>query len=162
MYIEKVKDVEELQSIEVLASHIWKEHYTPIIGADQVHYMLDKFQSMKAMQAQIKDDYVYASITEIDELVGYLAYQVRDDILFLSKFYIERRMRGKGLGAQAMLWLVDQARSIGAKAIELTVNKYNENSIRIYQKMGFSNIKPVVFDIGEGYIMDDYLLRMEL
>ena len=31
--------------ISALAGEIWREHYTPIIGAEQVEYMLAKFQT---------------------------------------------------------------------------------------------------------------------
>ena len=55
---------QDLQLIEKLAAVIWEEHYTPIIGADQVRYMLDKFQSAAAMLGQIGGGYEYFIIRE--------------------------------------------------------------------------------------------------
>jgi len=43
-------------SIAGLASHIWIEHYTPILGPQQVAYMLEKFQSALAIREQIKKE----------------------------------------------------------------------------------------------------------
>ena len=47
-------------------------------------------------------------------------------------------------------------------AIELTVNKYNSGTIAAYEKMGFEKVRPAVFDIGGGYIMDDYIMKKSL
>ena len=45
----------ECNAISELANTIWKEHYTPIIGVDQVNYMLEKFQSSKVIFKQIQN-----------------------------------------------------------------------------------------------------------
>ena len=40
--------------------------------------------------------------------------------------------------------------------IRLHVNKYNTNSILVYEKMGFVNTDSIITEIGEGFVMDDY------
>jgi len=50
---------QDLVLIEEMAKIIWHEHYTPIIGAEQVAYMLEKFQSAAAMRSQIENGYQY-------------------------------------------------------------------------------------------------------
>ena len=47
------------------------------------------------------------------------------------------------------------------KAIYLTVNKYNP-SYQIYRHLGVEAIDSVVTDIGEGYVMDDYIMQRKL
>ena len=42
----------------------------------------------------------------------------------------------------------------------LTVNKYNDLGIRAYEGTGFVTIDAVETDIGEGYIMDDYIMEL--
>ena len=51
--LKEVQTEDEIQRTAMLAKEIWQQHFTPIIGADQVVYMLDKFQSAKAMKRQI-------------------------------------------------------------------------------------------------------------
>ena len=41
----------------------------------------------------------------------------------------------------------------------LTVNKYNELAIRAYVGKGFETIDSVETDIGEGFIMDDFVMQ---
>ncbi len=46
--IRKAETNEDLQEIAALADVIWHEHFTPIIGKEQVEYMLSRFQSYPA------------------------------------------------------------------------------------------------------------------
>lgn len=151
-----VSEEGDFQQIETLAREIWEEHYTPIIGADQVAFMLDKFQSVEAMQKQVAEGYEYFRIQEADRLVGYLAFKEEADGLFLSKVYIHSSARGKGLGKAAIEFVKAEAQNRGLSKIRLTVNKYNHDSIAAYLKMGFEKTRELVIDIGQGYVMDDY------
>ena len=146
----------DFAQIETLAREIWEEHYTAIIGVAQVAYMLEKFQSVKAMHEQIKEGYEYFMIQDTERLVGYLAFKEEAGGLFLSKVYVHASARGKGLGKAAIEFVKSEVDKRGLKQIRLTVNKYNHNSIAAYLKMGFEKTKELVMDIGEGYVMDDY------
>ena len=44
----------------------------------------------------------------------------------------------------------------------LTVNKGNELAIRAYEGTGFETIDAVVTDIGEGFVMDDYIMELRV
>lgn len=150
----------DFKIISVLAKNIWTEHYTPIIGLDQVNYMLEKFQSEIAIQNQINiDNYKYYLIIYENTAIGYLSIKNNDDALFLSKIYIDKSCRGKGLGKIAINFIEEQAKDLNCQTIYLTVNKYNINSIMAYQKIGFIKTEELFIDIGNGYVMDDF--RME-
>lgn len=160
--IKVVDTPEQLKAIETLAKTIWTEHYTPIIGEDQVTYMLHKFQSVETMNTQIAEGYGYYSIEYKNQLKGYFSIQKRAHKLFLSKLYVLKSERGLGLGKTAMQFIIDQAKLLNCTCIALTVNRFNTNSINAYLKMGFENKGEVIQDIGQGYIMDDYILEKNL
>jgi ribosomal protein S18 acetylase RimI-like enzyme len=67
-------------------------------------------------------------------------------------------LQGKGFGKLA----VNEVLSIASKnknlGVVLNVNKYN-SAIQFYSKIGFSIIDSVVINIGNGYIMDDYVME---
>lgn len=148
-------------TVAALAEAIWHEHYTPFIGASQVSYMLDKFQSRDAIAGQIKEGYLYFLIRDcMGTDVGYLAVLPRENELFLSKIYFTRNSRGRGYGRQTIEMVACMAKERNKKKVTLTVNKQNINSIQAYKKFGFTIAGPVVQDIGGGFVMDDY--RMEL
>lgn len=157
--IRKAKTNLDYTIIADLGTKIWTEHYTPIIGSDQVTYMLDKFQSVAAIEGQIKKNYNYYILLDDNKPVGYLSVVVRDSSLFLSKIYVLSSERGKGVGKIAMTFTHDKAKELSLNSISLTVNKNNTNSIKAYEKMGFVTVESIVVDIGKGYVMDDF--RME-
>ena len=152
----------DLRLVEKLAEDIWTEHYTPIIGSDQVSYMLKNFQSVTAMREQIKDGMVYYLIFNSSEAIGYLAIKKNVDEIFLSKIYILADKRGQGFGKEAMTFVESMTRDLNFNVLSLTVNKNNNIALRAYEKLGFVNHGPLETDIGEGYIMDDFLMRKVL
>jgi RimJ/RimL family protein N-acetyltransferase len=159
MFTEVIRQ-QQIAIIEVLAREIWTEHYTPIIGRDQVEYMLGTFQSKDAISAQIETEgYRYFLMEEKGAHIGYMAVQPMGDELFLSKIYIKTSQREKGLGKKAIRFLENLASGLHLRRISLTVNKNNIHSIKAYEKMGFKNLGPVVQDIGNGFIMDDFKME---
>jgi GNAT superfamily N-acetyltransferase len=146
-----------------LARDIWEEFYVPIIGRAQVDYMVGKFQTRAAMRAQIANGYEYFMIRLDARPVGYIAVEAKraERELFLSKFYLLASTRGTGLGRQAMSFVEELARLRELKSIWLTVNKGNP-SVQIYEKLGFAGEKSIVMDIGNGFVMDDYVMRKVL
>jgi RimJ/RimL family protein N-acetyltransferase len=92
--------------------------------------------------------------------VGYIGVQPKEEELFLSKIYVKLSERGKGFGKQAVRFLENLARRLNLKKISLTVNKNNIKTIKAYEKMGFENLGPVVQDIGDGFVMDDFKMEM--
>ena len=162
IYIQSVKTKDEIISVAELAAEIWPEHYTPIIGKAQVDYMFEKYQTAEAMAEQLGEGYNYFLIKEGDTTRGYFSTLLKEDSLFLSKFYVHKSARGKGLGKKAIRYMNKLAIESGKSVISLTVNKHNSNSIEAYKKMGFEIIRPMVTDIGSGYVMDDYYMEKKL
>jgi RimJ/RimL family protein N-acetyltransferase len=159
--IRPVATKSEVEAVIALGHQIWNQHYVPIIGQDQVDYMLEKFQSVSALTDQIENQkYRYFMIFYDDTLTGYIGLQDRGDTLFLSKIYLTDNARGKGLGKMGVDFCLDFVRKNGFSRIELTVNKNNVVAITAYQKMGFKKIGAIVTDIGGGYVMDDYVFEL--
>jgi RimJ/RimL family protein N-acetyltransferase len=152
---------EQIEEVARLACEIWNEHFPVIIGQAQVDYMVEKFQSANALVEQINNGYQYFLIRSNHKLVGYIG--LNSDVSLhqvqLSKFYIIKTMRGKGIGREVLYQIVDSQRKLGVDKIWLTVNKNNIMAINAYDRMGFASVDSVVQDIGNGYVMDDF--RME-
>jgi ribosomal protein S18 acetylase RimI-like enzyme len=158
MFIE-VSTENQIEIVESLAREIWTEHYVPIIGREQVDYMLDRFQSGKAISEQIRAGSLYFLIEEDSEFIGYIAVEPKGDELFLSKIYVKSSRRGKGYGKKAIQFVERLAKEKGSRKIVLTVNKNNIIAIRAYEKIGFKNLGPVLQEIGNGFVMDDYKME---
>ena len=154
--IEFIK-AEDIKALADLASGIWHEYWQQILVPEQIDYMVEIFQSENAMQAQIaNENYVYYIIRCNDVNAGYFGLSDRGGYMFLSKLYISRDYRHRGIGTVAFEKIKELS---GGKNIRLTVNKQNSNSIAAYEKWGFKTIDSVVTDIGSGFVMDDYIME---
>ena len=152
-----------IKQIEKIAKEIWHEHYIPIIGEEQVSYMLEKFNSERAITRNIKlDGDSYYLIEAADKVIGYIGIKLQANELFLNKLYVHSSQRGQGIGKQAMVFLKQLATNSHCSKIVLRVNKYNSNSIAAYHKFGFITMSEDVADIGNGYFMDDYIMELIL
>lgn len=159
--IEVVENEKQIRDIEELAGIIWTEHYMPIIGPYQIDYMLNKYQSFEAISESLSNGYVYYIASVEGKACGYSAIKF-DNGVFLSKFYVEKSYRGKGVGKMLFNKITETAALHKQPRIWLTCNKYNSRTIEIYKKMGFEIIDSIVTDIGNGFVMDDYVLERNL
>lgn len=159
----KAESSEQLHEIANLAEIIWHEHFIPIIGKEQVEYMVDKFQSFPALKEQVTNGYEYYQIIDNGELCGYCGiHQEEDGRLFLSKLYLKKEARGRHLATQAFEFLKNLCKERHLSSIWLTCNKHNENTLAVYRHLGFKTIAAQEADIGNGFIMDDYILEYSI
>ncbi|MGB0897173.1 MAG: GNAT family N-acetyltransferase [Flavobacteriaceae bacterium] len=151
------------QHVFQLASEIWNENYKGIISQNQIDYMLDMMYNSKRIQQDLDEGYLWEFITYNNNMVGYLAYVKKDDNrVFLSKIYLKTSAQGLGIGKQALQHVKTYAQNCNANAVYLTVNKNNIKGIRAYKKFGFNIIAEEVTDIGNGYVMDDFIFQYKL
>lgn len=148
-----------IHEVADLAEKIWHQHFTPIIGKDQVNYMVEKFQSYPAIKEQLTNGYEYFQIINDGVFCGYTGVHAENDSLFLSKLYLEKESRGQHLATRAFEFLKELCRERGLKKIWLTCNKYNANTLAVYDHLGLTITRSEVTDIGNGFVMDDYILE---
>lgn len=158
-----IKSEEEIKTLANLASEIWREYWTIILSQKQIDYMLEKFQSEVAIKNQIESErYVYNILKDNANIIGYFGIAPKENYLFLSKLYIKKEFRNLGCGRLAFNKIKQISLQLNRKSIRLTVNKNNINTIEAYKKWGFKTIDSVVTDIGSGFVMDDYIMELEL
>lgn len=164
MEIVKVSSDEEFLLVSKLAEEIWKEHFISIIIQEQIDYMLGKYQSYSTIKNQIENEnYNYYLIKDLEEgEQGYFAIAPKDGQLFLSKIYIRKSSRGRGYARKAIEFIKEFAKDHSFNGIFLTVNRHNTDTINIYKKMGFKIIKETDSDIGNGFFMNDYIMKLEI
>lgn len=159
----KYEKVVNIDKLIILSSMIWHEYWKDYLSDEQIEYMIEKFQSREAIENQIaNENYTYYYIYYNRDMVGYFGIANKEDYLFLSKFYLRKDTRHKGIGTRTFEFIKECARFQKYKKIILTVNKGNEKSINAYNKWGFKTIDSVVTDIGNGFVMDDYIMEYNL
>jgi RimJ/RimL family protein N-acetyltransferase len=122
--------------------------------------MLKNMYNTKSLLNQIneKGQQFYFIIFE-NETIGFISVtNEKDGCWMLNKFYVLDKEAGKGIGTEI---LEELKKIIQPKKIRLTVNRNNFKSINFYFKNGFRIDSVAQFDIGEGYIMDDFIMVWE-
>lgn len=163
-FIPVVND-EQIQNLAFMADTVWHEWFSTLLSPEQIDYMVKKFQSFPAMKKQMTDEgYEYYFLNVNGTNVGYIGIHIEQEHkkLFLSKLYILKPFRGKRYASEAFEFLEGVCQGMQLQLIYLTVNKYNEHSIQVYLKRGFENVKAQITDIGNGFVMDDYVMEKKV
>ena len=159
MHYEKIsaRDTDAIEELSGLATEIVKEHFDSIIGAAQNDYMIRRFQSVPAITEQLEHGYQYYFVSDaVGKKVGFLAFYPKGNELYLSKFYLQKAQRGKSISRDMLQFVIRRAKEDGLSSIVLNVNK-NNSAVLAYEKLGFKKIREEKNDIGNGFIMDDFV-----
>lgn len=158
----RVKNDTEIEALAKKADEIWHEYFPGIITVEQIDYMVDMFLAPHSIKREIEEGYEFYLLYGDGVLVGFTVVKPEAERLFISKLYVDKEHRGQGYGSP----MFEHAKKIAVKnslsAMYLTVNKYNTPSIDVYKHKGFEIIEEVQTDIGNGFIMNDYVMEVKL
>jgi ribosomal protein S18 acetylase RimI-like enzyme len=154
----------DFEVIGSLADRIWHEHYGPILAQGQIDYMIARRFAVENLRPYVgeRGPWMYLARQE-GEPFGYFSYaELSADRIKLEQLYVETGSRGRGIGGRMMEHVETHARKLGAAFVVLSVNKRNTASIAFYERRGYAIREAAVFDIGSGYVMDDYVMEKKL
>ena len=153
---------DQLPIVIELTKKIWPVAYGAILSKAQLDYMINRFYTENALfQLMDKGHVFYLAQDENDNFVGFLSFEIKSapHKTKIHKIYVLPETQGTGLGRQFFELVKHKAQENNQKAIILNVNKYN-SALHFYTKLGFSIVNEEVIDIGEGYLMDDYVMEI--
>lgn len=157
----KKAGAEDINLIHNLAAAIWRKHYPGIITNEQIEYMIDKMYSPESLLKQLKDDNHFYLAYINNEPVGYFSYSMKEPgKYFLHKIYLLTDGHRKGIGGSMLEYLLNLLPP--KSTVELTVNRKNYKSINFYFKNGFYIKEVKDFDIGAGFLMEDFVMIKEV
>ncbi len=153
----KLATIADTQTIYNLAEKIWLHHYVPIVGEEQVRYMLANMYSYTSLQDQMENKmHQFYLIIHEEITIGFISVSGISDMK-LHKFYISQDIQNKGIGKLVFQEILQLYPTL--KSIELTVNRLNYKSINFYFRLGFQIESIADFDIGNGYWMNDFIMK---
>jgi len=156
------RDIERLRA---LAAEIWRRHYSSIISAAQIEYMLNQRYDAQLIRAELERPGLWwDKLVVMGEMIGYASYFLTGNAgeMKLDKLYVHPDHQRKGYAGMFLDHIVGVAHNLGCTSLSLTVNRKNASAIAAYHKHGFRIAGPLVTDIGEGYVMDDHLMIKDL
>lgn len=156
---------EELIVIQQIAHQTWPSTFAGILSSAQIDYMLHWMYDLKMLESQMEKGHGFLVAEEDGEAIGFAGYEhnhLIGSISKLHKLYLLPSSQGKGVGKSLILEVIQSAREAGQKSLILNVNKYNKKAIDFYLALGFVIIRQEVNDIGQGYVMDDFVMELSL
>ncbi|HPG12152.1 MAG TPA: GNAT family N-acetyltransferase [Chitinophagaceae bacterium] len=162
MPVIKAADTSDVSLIRNLALQIWPPTYSHILSPEQIEYMLDMMYSESSLKEQMQKGSHFVLVYTENEPVGFAAYiKTGNNLYKLDKIYVLSEQQGKGIGKQMIDHVTDIIKNQGATALQLQVNR-NNKARQFYEKLGFSVLYEKDFPIGNGFVMDDYVMEKKL
>jgi ribosomal protein S18 acetylase RimI-like enzyme len=157
--------IADAKAIKDLAYAIWPTAYQEILSEAQLLYMLTLFYNEAALKEQmlVKNQQFYLVQDENGRNMGFVAYEINalPQKTKIHKIYVLPNQQGLGLGKLLYNLVKEKAIEAKQKAVFLNVNKYNK-ALHFYNKLGFTIVKEEVIDIGNEYVMDDFVMEVGL
>lgn len=151
----------DIPLLQKLAEESWRANYRDILCAEQIDYMLRMMYSRDELQKHFDQaKYCYHLIWDGEMAVGFIGFEhdYEPQTTKLHRIYLLQECKGCGLGSFALKFLEETVRNYGNRRIILNVNK--ENPAReFYSSRGYLVYDEGVFDIGNGFVMDDVLME---
>ena len=155
----------DLLTLAELARYIWQQHYPAIISQAQIDYMLQQRYQTTALQAELDTPWHWLDGLWLGEnMLGFANYFCTEQPaeMKLDKLYLHPDWHGRGLGSLMLEYVTARARQQGCETLTLAVNKNNTTAIKAYHSNGFEVAREVVVDIGNGFVMDDFIMSKVL
>lgn len=166
--------------IRSVSERTWPSTYGHIISQEQIDFMLDWMYSDASLAKQMNSGCAFyiASIKKDDidncewDPVGFCSVSPEEEeennstekvvgskAHKLNKLYVLPTAQGTGAGKALLNKSIEVAKAAGSSSLFLQVNKLN-TAYTFYLKYGFIKEAEFKFDIGNGFFMDDYVMRL--
>ena len=148
-------------AIRQLAIETWYLHYPGLITIKQIEYMLDQRYALREIDQLIASPTCTWFKIETEQIMlgfGHFEEDAAMRSIKVDKLYIHPKNQGQGYGSTLMRFAEAHYGKLGFGRMWLQVNKGNETAIKFYQEAGYKKEKEVIIDIGQGFIMDDFIM----
>jgi GNAT superfamily N-acetyltransferase len=150
----------DIDAVCRLARAIWLRTYPALISQAQIDFMLADRYAPAALLAQLDDPlHVWRVAWRANEIAGFAHAVLNGADCKLDKLYVRPDSQRQGIGRALLQEVREWARQHGTHRLWLQVNRGNTQAIDAYRAYGFHLAGSRVFDIGHGFVMDDYVME---
>jgi len=151
----------DIETVATLARIVWQDAYPGIISQAQIDFMLEQRYEPRRLHAELAMPEVWWVKATLDgELVAFASSLMTATPceMKLDKIYVDPARQRLGLGRRLIAHAAQRALAQGCSTLILAVNKRNERAIAAYRKHGFVVREAVCVDIGNDFVMDDFIM----
>jgi ribosomal protein S18 acetylase RimI-like enzyme len=153
----------QLFIIKELAYTIWPVAYGEILSQEQLDYMLNLIYTIESLEKQVDNNHVFLLVEDDNQFIGFASYELNfenSNKTKIQKLYVLPEIQGKGIGKHLINYIKQIAIDNKNSGLILNVNRFNIAK-EFYLKYGFEITKEIKIDIGNNYIMDDYIMEFK-
>lgn len=157
-------DANEMEVIRELAHRIWPVAYAEILSQAQLEYMLEWLYNLDVLQNKASTGYLYYAVRVNGVPVGFIGLEPNfpdAGYLRVHNIYLLPDFQGTGLGRAMLNHCMDVAFDLDQHTLHLNVNRFNK-AREFYEHVGFRIVGEEDIDIGQGYLMEDYIMELRL
>ena len=164
--LEPVESDAQIAEARAVAERTWPRTYAGIIPDAQIPYMIERMYAPEAIRRDTAAGTPFFLVKADGRTAGVCSADIgRRDAeggAELHKLYVLPWHWGRGVGRWVLDELARRCREAGASSVWLRVNKRNARAQKAYRAAGFAKERAVCTDIGEGFVMDDFVYRRDL
>lgn len=157
--------IEDITKIQNIAHTTWPITYGKILAKEQLDYMLDLIYSDEALTGQMeKKEQLFYLISEDETTLGFIGIEhhyKNQPVTRIHKIYILPETQGKGIGKKVVEEIQKLALENHSASLSLNVNRFN-SALGFYKNIGFEIKEEVNIEIGNGFLMEDYVMEKKL
>lgn len=157
--------LDDILTIQQIAHTTWYPTFEDILAEEQIQYMLEMMYSRESLTEQIeikKHNFYLAEENNI--ALGFISVELHYQKQYtakIHKIYILPSAQGKGVGKLLMQKAEEIAREQKLKKLSFNVNRFNK-ALNFYENLGYQTVKSEDIDIGNGYLMEDFVLEKHI
>ena len=163
--ITRIATIADVQRIREIAEITWPVTYSDIITSEQIDFMLNWMYDISTISNAINSsNQDFIVLINEGKTIGFSGIEHNYENQFITrihKLYVLPDKQGLGCGKALLNFVISEAKKNASTLLHLNVNKQNP-AVQFYVKCGFEIEKEVVLDIGNGFVMDDYIMVLPL
>lgn len=157
----KLLSPNELKVVQDLAYATWPDTFMEILSGEQIEYMLNWMYNLETLQKQAENGQLFYVYMDNEIPVGFMGiepfYPSKNE-LKIHKIYVLPKTQGAGIGKKLIQKAITVAQEKEIQKLVLNVNRFNK-AVTFYQHLGFTIDYEENINIGNGFWMEDYVLK---
>ncbi|MDE7281051.1 MAG: GNAT family N-acetyltransferase, partial [Ruminiclostridium sp.] len=129
--------------------------YQGVVEPSHTEMLIEKYFDYENIKAFKKDGMLYENVLFDGERIGFIAYLINTDHLYLDKLYFLKEYRGKHLSRHVF----EHLSHIGGKPIRLNVNRGNLTAVNAYKANGFKILYEENVPQKDGSVNTDFVME---
>ena len=156
---------QDISLIHQLAKEVFFPTYEPLQPKDKVAYLFNLMYNEASLTEQmLKKNQTFLLVEDETGYLGYASYEFNykgQNKAKIHKIYVMPSAQGKGVGRVMINWIANVTKQNKMDSLLLDVYRHNP-AIQFYERLGFQKVAEQVTEVGNGFVMDDFVMEQKL